>query len=154
MKNRATKFFQDYFKLADEDVQSCMYDDTVECMCGFVDMVSQAEIKFQKDAFEETALDWFYSKILPEFENDTDKLSSMMFTFSIAKIKEWQYNKNVLKSLVEKHDLSKVSYAELKSELIRRTNNAEITRIESHNQQLENETDAAGNCFSDADCGL
>jgi len=37
MKTRATKFFQDYFKLADEDVQSCMYDDTIDCMVKFAE---------------------------------------------------------------------------------------------------------------------
>ena len=37
MKNRATKFFQDYFKLADEDAQSCMHDDTIDCMVKFAE---------------------------------------------------------------------------------------------------------------------
>ena len=45
MKTRATKFFQDYFKLADEDVQSCMYDDTIDCLVKFAESEQQQMIK-------------------------------------------------------------------------------------------------------------
>ncbi len=36
----------------------------------------------------ETAVEWFFDKIKSHFENDGDLYESLIFTFSIAKIKE------------------------------------------------------------------
>lgn len=35
MKNRATKFFQDYFKINEDDME--LYDDTIDCMVKFAE---------------------------------------------------------------------------------------------------------------------
>lgn len=106
MKNEATKFFKEYFKVHEQDM--VMYDDTIDCMVKFAEKVNNPDV------------------------------SRMAYWYLRSHIKELQNKLRIASDELKRRDAS----------IEAASNN------KTHNQQLDNETDAAGNCFSDADSGL
>jgi len=106
MKNRATEFFKNYFKIHADEID--IYDETIDCMTKFAES---------------------------ELNPDVSKMSYY--------------------DLINLFDDMRKKLIKIDKEIERRNASVgAILRNEFYNQQLDNETDAAGNCFSDADCGL
>ena len=59
MKNEAEKFFQDYFKVHEQDM--VMYDDTIDCMVKFAEKVNNPDVS--KMAY------WYLRSHIKELQN-------------------------------------------------------------------------------------
>lgn len=110
MKNRATEFFKNYFKIHADEID--IYDETIDCMTKF------AEREINPDVSKMGYKD----------------LGKLQLTILI---------------MIDR----------IGAELDKRNNdiltaNPQLLKMKLFDQQLDNETDAAGNCFSDADNGL
>jgi hypothetical protein len=106
MKNEATKFFKEYFKVHEQDM--VMYEDTIDCLVKFAEKVNNPDV------------------------------SKMAYWYLRSHFKELQNKLRIASDELKRRDAS-----------IETTSNNK-----THNKQLDNETDAAGNYFSDADSGL
>jgi hypothetical protein len=106
MKNEATKFFKEYFKVHEQDIE--IYEDTIDCMVKFAEKVNNPDV------------------------------SKMAYWYLRSHFKELQNKLRIASDELKRRDAS-----------IETTSNNK-----THMQQLDNETDAAGNCFSDAYSGL